>query len=68
MDLSIRASTNEMLKKMWAIQQKLVDGHTIDSTEVEYYNTNLVLIKKYYTEQYFYWQERKPLVDKTTSV
>jgi hypothetical protein len=47
---------NEILKKMWLLDEKVLSGQVLTIDEVFFYNTNLKIIQDYYNKNNLYWQ------------
>jgi hypothetical protein len=52
---------NEILKKVWSIDDKLLAGGSISLDEVLFYNSNLDLIKNYYKNNAEFWSNKEPI-------
>lgn len=52
---------NELLHKIWNIDEKIVSGQPVTVEEKELYNQNISTIQNYYAEKSAYWQTRKPV-------
>lgn len=59
--------TNKILKQMWEIDE-LLRGYELNPSQVEFYNTNLNLIKEYYRRNAEYWLEKEPLTGNSDKV
>lgn len=51
---------NEILKKMWELDEKSYHGY-LTKEEKEFYNFHLPLIQDYYSTNATYWGSTKPL-------
>lgn len=49
---------NEILKKMWVIDEKVLKYEILTKEEIEFYNIYLKTIQEYYRENNLYWQAR----------
>lgn len=47
---------NEILKKMWLLDEKALSGQVLTIDEIFFYNTNLKTIQDYYNKNNLYWQ------------
>lgn len=52
---------NEILKKVWSIDDKLSAGNSISLEEVLFYNNNLDIIKDYYKANADFWAHKSPV-------
>lgn len=46
---------NAILKEMWRIDAKLIEGEVLAEEEQAFYNQNLNIIKEYYVKSSEYW-------------
>lgn len=49
---------NEILKKMWVVDEKISKMEILTQEEIEFYNMNLKTIQEYYKENNLYWQAK----------
>ncbi len=49
---------NEILKKMWVVDEKISKMEILTQEEIEFYNINLKTIQEYYKENNLYWQAK----------
>ena len=52
---------NELLHKIWDLDEKIVAGEEMTPEEKNFYNQNIATIQNYYAEKNEYWQNRKPV-------
>ena len=50
---------NMLLKEMWRLDEKTLGGQVLDEKESEFYATHLETIKKYYTSNSDYWNNKQ---------
>lgn len=56
--MAVDEELNKILKEMWRIDEKNINGGFISSDETDFYKNHLPTIKKYYREQYSYWEKK----------
>ena len=49
---------NEILKKMWMIDEKISKMEILTQEEIDFYNIHLKTIQEYYKENNLYWQNK----------
>lgn len=54
---------NEIIKRMYALDEKLLSGISLTSEELDFYDLNLSKTKRYYMDKNEYWQG-KTLLEK----
>ena len=59
--MAIDPVQNKTLHEVWDIDEKLVAGEAISDEEKELYNSNLQMIKDYYSTKSAYWATRNPI-------
>jgi hypothetical protein len=52
---------NQLLKEIWKLDEKIMAGEILTDEEKKFYNENLPVIVKYYSENCAYWMSKKPL-------
>ena len=50
---------NMILKEMWRLDEKTLGGQVLDEKESEFYATHLETIKKNYTSNSDYWNNKQ---------
>lgn len=52
---------NELLKKIWVVDEKIVTGQPVTQEEKDFYNEHLSTIQNYYSSKSEYWNGKKPV-------
>jgi hypothetical protein len=56
--MALNEELNKILKEMWRIDEKFMNGGDVAVEEAEFYKNHLAIIKNYYQEQSLYWKEK----------
>lgn len=56
--MPLNEQLNKVLKEMWRIDEKAINGESVSLEESEFYKNYLSTIKNYYHEQYLYWEKK----------
>lgn len=56
--MALDQELNSVLKEMWRLDEKIKDGQELSDDERDFYTKNLEIIKKYYTSNSNYWNNK----------
>lgn len=56
--MALNPELNIILKEMWRLDEKTLEGQVMDEKESEFYAMHLETIKNYYSSNSDYWQKK----------